>query len=105
MKMSRQMRAKQFSPFDALKGLQDALRLKEYQHERIVKGDLSEEKAIELSKTLLNLEKNDIVQVTYFENGHYLKVQGKVVLNVEDNTLSVDRKRLSLDDIFEIFKI
>ena len=31
-------------PFDALKGLQKALRLKEYEHEKKYKGDLSEEK-------------------------------------------------------------
>lgn len=32
--MSRQDRAKQFNPFNALKGLQKALRQKEREHER-----------------------------------------------------------------------
>ena len=32
--MSRQDRAKQFAPFDALKGLQDALRKKEEENEK-----------------------------------------------------------------------
>ena len=48
--MSRQERAKQFAPFDALKGLHDALRLKEYEHERVQKGDMPEEKAEAISK-------------------------------------------------------
>ena len=42
--MPRGDRARQFAPFDALKGLQQALRLKEYEHDRIEKGDITEEK-------------------------------------------------------------
>ena len=34
-KMPRVDRAKQFAPFDALKGLQDALRVKEFEHESL----------------------------------------------------------------------
>lgn len=37
--MSREDRAKQFAPFDALKGLQMALRKKEYEHECDVKNN------------------------------------------------------------------
>ena len=50
--MPRGERAKQFAPFDALKGLQQALRLKEYEHERVEKGDLSEEDVLRLSTIL-----------------------------------------------------
>ena len=46
--MPRGDRARQFAPFDALKGLQQALRLKEYEHDKTMKGDISE-------KTLKNL--------------------------------------------------
>ena len=35
--MSPKDRAKQFAPFDALKGLGDALRIKEYENERVQK--------------------------------------------------------------------
>ena len=55
--MPRSERAKQFMPFDTLKGLKNALRMKEYEHERVSKGELSEEKATEISKKLLNLNK------------------------------------------------
>ena len=37
-KMSRQERAKQFAPFDALKGLNDALRTVEAEHEKKLKN-------------------------------------------------------------------
>lgn len=35
VKMPRSKRSAQFAPFDALKGLQEALKLKEYEHARI----------------------------------------------------------------------
>ncbi len=38
--MSREDRAKQFAPFNALKGLQEALRRKEYEHECDVKNNI-----------------------------------------------------------------
>ena len=102
VKMSRTDRAKQFAPFDALKGLQDALRIKEYQHERVQKGEVDEEKADEISKVLMNLEKGDIVCVKYFENGHYLQIEGRAKLIIEENVLQVDDKKINLDDMFDI---
>ena len=39
--MEREKRAKQFAPFDALTGLKDAIRLKEYEHNAKMKKDLS----------------------------------------------------------------
>ena len=41
--MNRQDRAKQFMPFDALKGLQEALRVREERRSRIEKKSLSED--------------------------------------------------------------
>ena len=74
--MPRKDRAKQFAPFDALKGLQEALRLKEYQHDRTIKGDIPEEKIEAISKTLLELEKDDLVEVQYFYDGYYKTLIG-----------------------------
>ena len=96
--MSRVNRAKQFAQFDALKGLQDALRWKEYEHERIQMGELSEEKAQEIS----NIEKNDVCEVKYFLDGHYKTIKGNVKLNVEENVLQIDKQKILLDNIFDI---
>ena len=41
--MNRQERAKQFMPFDALKGLKEALKAKEEKLTRVAKRELSEE--------------------------------------------------------------
>ncbi|MFA7642957.1 MAG: hypothetical protein WCY74_06740, partial [Sphaerochaetaceae bacterium] len=64
MKMPRQNRAPQFAPFDALKGLHEALRLAEYEHERIVKGEISEEQAdvVDTANGLLLREANEILK-------------------------------------------
>lgn len=101
-KMTRQDRAKQFAPFDALKGLQDALRMKEYQHERIEKGDLSEEKIEEISKTLLQITKEDRVRVVYFENGHYFNITAKAKVDYSNQILEIGLLKIRIDDIFEL---
>ena len=69
VKMSRQDRAKQFAPFDALKGLHEALKLKEYEHDRMIKGDIPPEQIEVISKILLELKKNDVIKVKYFYDG------------------------------------
>lgn len=95
--MSRQDRAKQFAPFDALKGLHDALRLKEYQHERVLKGDLSEETANEISKALFKIEKNDTVKITYFTDGHEFTDTGFVNINFEEHKIKLGEKVIMFD--------
>ena len=68
-KMDRGNRAKQFMPFDALKGFREALREKE----RIIvpKRELSKEQKNELDYKLHQIHKMDIVTVEYFQNGEY----------------------------------
>ena len=51
MQVNRIARAKQFLPFDALKGLQEALREKEIEYE--AKKDLSEDTLHELNNKLI----------------------------------------------------
>lgn len=104
-KMSRQDRAKQFAPFDALKGLHEALRMKEYQHERVQKGDLGEEKIEEISEILLALEKNDVVDVRYFVDGHYLQKQGAAKIDYIEQILYVGDLKIGFEDIFDIKKL
>ena len=55
--MPREKRAAQFAPFDALSGMREALRMAEYEHERKVKGDVSEETASKISDIINELEK------------------------------------------------
>lgn len=102
VKMTRGDRAKQFAPFDALKGLQDALRIKEFEHERVQRGEVQEEQASKISKTLLSLEKEDIVWVKYFKDGHYFSIEGKCVLMIEKDQIKVGGTNIFINDIFDI---
>ena len=101
-KMPRSQRAKQFAPFDALKGLREALKLKEYENERKEKGDLSEEKILELSNTLSNIDKEKIYQILYFYDGYNQKISGKIKLDLEYNQIIVNNQKLNLDAILDI---
>lgn len=105
VKMSRQDRAKQFAPFDALKGLHLALKMKEFEHERVQKGDLSEEKILEISNILQNLKKTDKVKVTYFEDGHNFNISGTCTVDVENQCLIVKHKEIALSSILDVEKI
>ncbi len=101
-KMPRADRAKQFNPFDALKGLQEALRMKEYEHERKAKEGITEEEIQAMTKTLLEITKQDTVQVKFFEDGHYFTIQGKSKIDFNEKTIELDRKKINFDDIKEI---
>ena len=70
-RMDRAERAKQFMPFDALKGLREALREKE----KIIvpKIELSDYAKSILDRKLHQIEKNDMLTVVYFEKGQYVK--------------------------------
>ena len=103
--MARKDRAKQFAPFDALKGLQDALRLKEYQHERTIKGDIPEEKIEAISKTILDLEKDEMVEVQYFYDGYYKTLIGKARVDIIEQKLRVNNQIIPFDDITELSKL
>lgn len=101
-KMPRENRAAQFAPFDALKGLQNALRIKEHEAERVAKGDLTEEEIKRLSSIVLSLEKGDRVKVSYYSLGHIYSVEGKVRLNITELYMVVGTKRIVFDDIVNI---
>ena len=76
--VSRVERAKQFLPFDALKGLQEALKEREKQLEYVEKVELSDEEIEKLSEKLQMLEIGSWVRVKYYCNKSYKEVIGKV---------------------------
>lgn len=97
-KMDRGTRAKQFMPFDALKGFREALTEKE----RIIvpKRDLSEEQKDELEQKIKQLKKKEIITVEYFNNREYVQVTGVVTRIDEVNrTLDVVNTRIAFCDI------
>lgn len=124
-KMDTGHRAKIFAPFDALKGFNEAVSAKDVIYE--AQRELSQEDSEELSRRLTilhNLTYNSRmaranhvqVTVTYYEpcadenheayglRGQYRTITG-ICWNVDaevNRTITVDRQKLSLDDIIRI---
>lgn len=99
--MDRENRAKQFMPFDALKGFREALAEKE----RIIvtKRELSEEKKEALDRKLRQVQKKDIVTVEFFQAGEYVQVTGMVSrLDETSKTLNVVDTTIAFEDISDL---
>lgn len=99
--MDRENRAKQFMPFDALKGLRAALAEKE----RVIVGkrELSEEQKEELDRKLKRIEKQDIITVEYFDNDEYVRVRGMVSgLDLSGRILKIVNQKISFDTISDL---
>ena len=100
-KMSRAERAKQFIPFAALKGFSEALREKE----KIIvpRAELSEEYQEELNRRLLQIKKNDVINLVYFHNNEYMKISGVVsAIDKTSKVLKIVNTVIKFDDIYDI---
>ena len=69
-------RAKQFMPFSALKGLDEALLQKERQ--RISPAELSDEQKKEINEILSSIKRGDYATIFYFNQGRFNKVDGQI---------------------------
>ena len=99
--MNKTDRAKQFLPFDSLKGLQEELRKREERRTRQPKRLLSEERKEEISSTLLRLTKGAKIRIAFFLDGHYPEIEGEVSeLNFPLKYLMLGNEKIFFDDIF-----
>ncbi len=101
MKMPVSERAKQFMPFSALSGLEDALRNKE----RIIveKAELSDESAQDIANTLNLIEKGTYVHVVCFADGEYISAEGMVtVFDKVFRKMTVVKTEIEFDNIYRI---
>lgn len=99
--LSRIERAEQFLPFDAVKGLQFALREKE--NLCMNKVELSDEQIENISNLLGVMKIGDSIEVVYYDNKQYKKIQGKVtkISNVK-KSIAIDNVEVFFIDIFSI---
>ncbi len=100
--MEREKRAKQFAPFDALTGLRDAIRLKEYEHEAKMKRDLSDDVIEKISSNMKKIEKKTIVRLKYYDEGHELEYVGNIKLNIIDLIIEIKNKVISFNNILDL---
>lgn len=102
-KMDRSDRAKQFMPFDAVKGLHEALREKE----RIVvpRMELAEDYAEELNRIIQNLSIAEMITVVHFEDAEYVKTTGLISkIDKENGYMNVVNTRIEFKNIMKIEK-
>lgn len=101
--MTREERAKQFMPFDAMKGLQEALRDREERHTRVEKKEISEEIFHRNSRTLLKVKKGMKVAIYYHYAFHDVEKTGKVTqIDYVYKYLRLDEQKIYFDDIYRI---
>ena len=104
MQVNRISRAKQFLPFDALKGLQEALKEKEIEYEE--RKELSEETLNDLDIILNRIEIGNIITIKYYKNRRYSEMNGTVTkidfikkkIQIENNI------NISIAEIVEIIR-
>ena len=101
--MTQSERAKQFMPFDAMKGLSEALREREEKHLRVEKRELSEDAAVKLSAAINQVQKGNVVSVEYYRAFHEVTKQGKVTnIDMVYRYLVIDEERIYFDDLYQL---
>ena len=104
--MTRQERAKQFQPFDAMKGLQEALRDREERHSRVEKHEISAEQQQQNAAQILTICKRTHVWISYYCAFHDVQRSGIVTeVDLTFGYLVLDREKILFEDIYDIRKI
>ena len=102
-KMSRADRAKQFLPFAALGGLEEALAKKRRELGLVEKTILSEDALEELNDTLLSLTPGVTVSVRHYRAGEYVITSGLLDdLDQLDACITVGGESIAFEDISDI---
>ena len=101
--MMREERAKQFAPFDAMKGLQEALRDREERHSRVERHDISEEQMEKNSEVFSTLTKGTTVKVNCYRAFHDVTVTGTVTaIDTVHKYIQLGPDKLLFRDIYSI---
>ncbi len=94
-------RARQFMPFAALKGYHEMAR--EQETVREPRRDMTEERALALSKKVASLHKGDIVRIVHYEDGAYRTLIGAIAeIDETFRSLTVVKRRITFDDVLSI---
>lgn len=94
-------RAKQFMPFDALKGFREAL----LEKERIVDSKvlLSEEQFSYLNDVVLSIDIGSVIVVTFYSNNKYIdKIFTIKKLSIDKNKIVLNNYKIFFSDIKDI---
>ena len=96
-------RAKQFMPFAALPGLNEALAQKEQELIKQAKITLSPDMLNDLNQVLNSLHKNQQITVTYYADYAYQLLTGSVEeINTPEQFLKIGSQKINFADILKI---
>ena len=101
--MKRQDRAKQFQPFDAMKGLTEGLRAREERHARTERREIGEEQIEANSRILACVTKGMKVRLSCHHAFHDTVIEGRVKrISLPYQFVMVGEKRIAFEDIYEV---
>ena len=101
--MDRSERAKQFAPFDALRGLREALEKKELEHERQEQRMRTEEETEALERVLAVLTRGQRAEALFYAGGFYLQARGVVEdIDLVRRILRIGDGRIAFEDLYYV---
>ena len=101
MAASKEERARQFLPFNALTGYYQMILEKQRVSEP--KKELSEDEAAALSDKLKSLRRNDLVTVTFYDKDAYITKTGMITnIDFTFQTLTVVKTKIAFQDILDV---
>ena len=101
--MTRAERAKIFAPFDAMKGLQEALRDREERHLRVERHEISDEQAERNSRILIMLRRGMKVEIDCYCAFHDVTKRGRITeVNCTFRWLKLEGEQIFFEDIYSI---
>lgn len=101
--MTREQRAKQFMPFDAMKGLKEALANREERHNRVEKRELSEDTIEHISTMLGRLELGMEATIEHYRAYHDVVSTGRVkAMDLAFKYILLDAEKIYFDNIYDI---
>ena len=102
-KMSVSQRAKQFMPFAAVKGLEEAILEQEQSLQRTERIEMGEEKVQKINRELNHLEKGNHISVKVYRNGRYHTIQGVVErIDLDKGTMRVSGVLVPFESITDV---
>ena len=100
-KMDVSNRAKQFAPFAALKGFEEAIKAKETVY--ISKKDITKECEEEINEKLCILKNSDMVSITFYTINAYQQITGMVgEINAKAQYIKVVETKIPFKQIVRI---
>ena len=101
--MTRAERAKIFAPFDAMKGLQEALRDREERHLRVERHEISDEQAERNSRILIKLRRGMKGEIDCYCAFHDVTKRGRITdVNCTFRWLKLEGEQIFFEDIYSI---